>query len=148
MCYVVFIITQLKTIIKCFCEICGLNNQIIYDCKKCLAWNYGPKLCVTQDEDSSFFYINECVDSRVSKEIASTTDITIVSREVSTKQIEHHFMNLIGSDTWRWTNRCIEDQKFMRFPLAKTIQRNLRKLLNRSNAIIMRQIRDGSNAPN
>lgn len=77
---------------------------------------------MAQDEDRSFFYINECVDSRVSKEIASTTDITIVSREVSTKQIEHCFMNLIGSDTWRWTTRCIEDQKFMRFPLAKMIQ--------------------------
>jgi hypothetical protein len=39
------------------CDICGCDDHVVFDCKKCLPWNFGPELCAAQVEDQSFFYI-------------------------------------------------------------------------------------------
>lgn len=101
-------------------ELCGMNNHSAFECKECLPWNFGPELCATQVEDQSFFHIEECIDSRVTQEKASTAVISVISGVVNAKQIEQEFMNLIGADTWRWKARQIGDDKFlMRFPTAR-----------------------------
>ena len=107
---------------RMLCEICGFTNHNTFDCKKCLPWNYGPELCATQVEEQSFFFIEECIDSRVAIEKASTAVIKVVEGNANAKQIEFEFMNLIGADTWRWRARPIADKKFLlRFPSAKMV---------------------------
>ena len=59
-----------------------------YDCKNCMAWNLGPKLCAAQVEDQNFFYIEELVDPRVAREKDSTAIISVISGQASGKQIE------------------------------------------------------------
>jgi hypothetical protein len=80
-------------------------------------------LCATQVEDQSFFYIEECIDPRIAREKASTAVITVLSGAVNAKMIEVEFMNLIGTDSWRWIVRPIGEGKFLlRFPTAKMAQ--------------------------
>jgi hypothetical protein len=105
------------------CEICGFNNHMACECKKCLPCNFGPELCGTQVEDQSFFHIDECIGPRVSKEKASTAIIIAVSGNVTAKQIELEFLNLIGSDMCRWYACLVNDKTFlMRFPSAKMVK--------------------------
>ena len=105
------------------CEICGFSNHSTFECKNCLAWNYGPKLCATQVEDQSFFFIDEYIDSRVAREKACTVVMTVVTGSVNAKQIEHKFMNLIGATSWRWIAKPVGEGKFtMRFPIEKMAQ--------------------------
>lgn len=85
---------------RVMCELCGLSNHSIFDCKKGIPWNFGPELCVAQVEDQSFFYIDECIDSRVAQEKASIAVISVISGIVTAKQIELEFMNLIGVNAW------------------------------------------------
>jgi hypothetical protein len=104
------------------CDICGCDDHVVFDCKKCLPWNFGPELCATQVEDQSFFYIEEKVDNRMIKEKSSTAIITVVQGNVSEKQIELEFMNMLGKNLWRWSARSVGDNKFvMRFPDPKMI---------------------------
>lgn len=86
---------------RLFCEVCGMNNHMAYDCQKCIPWNSGPELCATQVEEQSFFYIEENVDPRSSREKDSTAIISILSGHASAKDIEREFMNIIGSETWK-----------------------------------------------
>lgn len=103
-------------------EICGLGNHVTYNCRRCIPWNYGPKLCATQVEDQSFFFIEENVDPRVAKEKESTAIITIVEGVATGKQIKQEFTNLLGSETWKWKARPARDKKFiMRFPSTKLV---------------------------
>jgi hypothetical protein len=83
------------------CEICGFNDRVTYDCKKCLPWIFGHGFCAPQVEGQSFFYIDECIDPRVFREKASITVTYVLSREVLAKHIELKFMSLVGSDVWR-----------------------------------------------
>jgi hypothetical protein len=53
---------------KVFYEIYGYNNHSTYECKRCVLWNTGPELCATQVEEQSFFFIDECIDPKISKE--------------------------------------------------------------------------------
>jgi hypothetical protein len=56
----------------------------------------------------------------VAREKASTTVIAVIRGAVNGKQIEMEFMNLIGTDGWKWHARQVADDKFlMRFPTAK-----------------------------
>jgi hypothetical protein len=41
------------------CESYGFDDHVVYECKKCLPWNNAPELCAVQDEEQSFFYIEE-----------------------------------------------------------------------------------------
>jgi len=121
------------------CEICGFNNHATYDCRRCLPWNLGPELCATQVEDQSFFFIDECIDSRVVKEKASTALISVKQGAVNAKQVELEFMNLIGADAWKWKARPVADGKFlMRFPTIKMVTEwcRLKHLTMRSGAQI------------
>ena len=77
--------------------------MLLMTVKKCLPWNFGPELCAAKVQDHSLFYIDECIDPRVSKEKVSRVIISLLRGEVSTKQmIKLEFMNLVGSDVWRW----------------------------------------------
>lgn len=40
-------------------EICGYDDHVLFDCMKCIPWNFGPELCAAQVEDQSFFFIEE-----------------------------------------------------------------------------------------
>ena len=94
----------------------------MFDCKKCLPWNFGLELCAAQVEDQSFFYIEEKVDNRMIKEKSSTAIITVIQGNVGEKQIELEFMNMLGKNLWRWFARSVGDNKFvMRFPDPKMI---------------------------
>jgi len=105
------------------CEICGVNGHMAYDCKRCIPWNCGPELCATQVEDQSFFYIEENIDPRMAKEKECTAIISVLSGNASGKDIEKEFANHIGSSTWRWAARSIDDNKYMmRFLNAKAIR--------------------------
>uniref|UniRef100_A0A804LT84 DUF4283 domain-containing protein n=1 Tax=Zea mays TaxID=4577 RepID=A0A804LT84_MAIZE len=56
------------------------------------------------------------------KEKSSTAIITVVQGNVSEKQIELEFMNMLGKNLWRWSARSVGDNKFvMRFPDPKMI---------------------------
>ena len=105
------------------CEICGLGNHVTYNCKRCLPWNYGPELCATQVEDQSFFFIDENIDPRLAREKDSTAIISILEGHATGKHIEQVFMNIHGSDTWKWKARQIGEKKFiMRFPNARKVR--------------------------
>lgn len=75
-------------------------------------------------EDQSLFYIDECIDHRVSKEKANRGVISLLSEDASAKQIELKFTNLVGMDVyWRWNTRPITEKKFvMRFPSKKVVK--------------------------
>ena len=70
------------------CEICGYNNHTTYDCKRCVLWNTGPELRAAQVEDQSFFFIEECIDPRISKEKENIAVISILEGHATAKQIE------------------------------------------------------------
>lgn len=107
---------------KIRCEICGLFNHSTYDCKECLAWNVGLELCAAQVEGQGFFYIEQCIDSRVAHEKASTDVISVLHGVVNAKQIAQEFMDLISADAWRWRARPVADNKFLlRFPTARMV---------------------------
>jgi hypothetical protein len=84
----------------------------------CLPWNFGPELCAAQVEGHSFFHIDEIIDSKISRERASTAVISVIQGKVFAKEIEHMFMNLLGANTWRWTS---ETSYVMRFPSAEMV---------------------------
>ena len=70
---------------KVLCEICGFNNHTAYDCKRCVSWNTSPELCAAQVEDRSFFFIEELIDPRVSREKESIAVISIVQGHATRK---------------------------------------------------------------
>lgn len=105
---------------RMFYEICSCNTHTIYDYGACLAWNFGPELCAAQVEGQSFFHIDEIIDTKIARERASTALITMTKGNVSAKDIELLFMNLLGADKWKWIARPTSDKTFvMRFPTAK-----------------------------
>lgn len=105
------------------CELCGLDNHTSFECKREPLWNCAPELCAAQVTDQSFFYIEENIDSRASKERASTAIISVVSGSVTAKQIENEFRNVTSNEMWIWSAKRISDNKFsMRFPNAKMAQ--------------------------
>ncbi|CAO2200186.1 unnamed protein product [Urochloa humidicola] len=108
---------------RMICENCGLNNHSTYDCKREPPWNYGPELCATQVEDQSFFFIEERIDPRASRDKSSTVIITVTEGEASARDIEAEFRNTVDSSVWRWAARKIAANKFtMRFPDMKMVQ--------------------------
>jgi len=80
-------------------EICGPHGHMAYDCKKCIPWNNVPKLCATQVEDQSFFFIEEDIDPRMAREKECTVVITITAGQETEKDIERQFVNVHGSET-------------------------------------------------
>lgn len=81
------------------CEICGPHGHMAYDCKECIPWNNVPKLCATQVEDQSFFFIEEDIDPRMAREKECTVVITITAGQATGKDIERQFVNVHGSET-------------------------------------------------
>lgn len=85
--------------------------------------NCGPELCATQVEDQSFFFIDELIDPRVTREKDCTAVITILTGQATGKDIEREFMNIKGSETWKWIARQIGANKFTkRFPNAMMVK--------------------------
>ena len=80
---------------RMMCEICGYNNHTAYDCKRCGLWNTGPKLCATQVEDQSFFFIEECIGPRLAREKENIGVISILEGQATAKQIEQQFILLL-----------------------------------------------------
>jgi len=105
---------------RMFCELCGFANHGTLDCKREPFWNSGPELCATQVTRQSFFYIDENIDPKASKDKASTAIIIVVRGELSAKMIENEFQRLVSSAQWKWSARKIADNKYsMRFPLRR-----------------------------
>lgn len=89
----------------------------------CILWNSGPELCATQVKDQSFFFIDEDIDPRLAREKECTAVISVIAGHATGKDTERQFMNVLGSETWRWTARPIGENKFvMRFPNAKMVK--------------------------
>ncbi|RLN12752.1 hypothetical protein C2845_PM09G07180 [Panicum miliaceum] len=104
------------------CELCGYNNHGSYDCRREPRWNLGPELCAAQVPDQSFFFIDEHIDHKAAKEKASVALITVINGELTARQIEMEFQNVLSNEHWRWSAKKIADNKFaMRFPSAKMI---------------------------
>jgi predicted nucleotide-binding protein (sugar kinase/HSP70/actin superfamily) len=81
-----------------------------------------PELCAAQVHNQSFFFIDEQIDQRVLRERASLAIITVIKGELSAKQLEMEFRNIISAETWRWSARRVADNKYvMRFPNAKMV---------------------------
>ena len=107
---------------RMMCEICGYNNHTAYDCKRCGLWNTGPKLCATQVEDQSFFFIEECIGPRLAREKENIGVISILEGQATAKQIEQQFMTIASSSSWKWNSRQVGENRFiMRFPTAKMV---------------------------
>lgn len=83
------------------CELCGLNNHNALECRREPLWNAGPELCAAQVPDQSFFFIEEQIDHKASKEKASTAIITVTNGEITSRQIEVEFRNILGPEYWR-----------------------------------------------
>jgi hypothetical protein len=108
---------------KIFCEICGYSNHSTYECKRCVLWNTGPELCAAHVEEQSFFFIEECIDPKISKEKECIGVIHIIQGHATRKQIEQQFSYLVGSSSWKWNARQIGENKFaMRFPNAVMVR--------------------------
>ena len=108
---------------KEFCEMCGFANHNTLECKREPLWNMGPELCAAQVPDQSFFHIDEHIDLKTSKDRSSTAIITVVHGELTAKQIESEFRNIISHEYWKWSAKAITKNKFaMRFPNAKMVQ--------------------------
>jgi len=63
-------------------------NEEIIDQNSQPEVNQGPELCAAQVEDQSFFFIEECIDPRVSKEKECIGVINVLQGHATTKQIE------------------------------------------------------------
>jgi hypothetical protein len=56
------------------------------------------------------------------KERVDTTIVSVLKGNVTTKQIEDEFTRILAGP-WRWTARCVADNKFtVWFPNAQLIQ--------------------------
>lgn len=87
-----------------------------------MPWNIAPELCATQVEDQSFFFIEECLDLRVSKEKDCIRVVNILQGHATGKQIEQQMIYLVGSNTWKWNARQVAENRFvMRFPSAAAL---------------------------
>jgi len=107
---------------KLLCELCGFANHITLDCKREPLWNCGPEFCAVQVPKQSFFYIEENIDPKNTKEKASTALINVVRGELSGKMIENEFKRLVSSTHWKWSAKRIADNKYtMKFPTAKIV---------------------------
>lgn len=63
------------------------------------------------------------MDKKIHKDRASMSIITVIRGDLTAKQLETKFTNIISSDTWRWTARKVVENKFvMKFPNAKMVQ--------------------------
>jgi predicted nucleotide-binding protein (sugar kinase/HSP70/actin superfamily) len=73
--------------------------------------------------NQSFFYIEEQIDQKITRDRASMVIITVIRGELTAKQLEMEFTSIISAETWRWSARKISEGKFvMRFPNTKMIQ--------------------------
>lgn len=92
------------------CEMCGLHNHNSYDCKREPLWNFGLELCAAQVPNQSFFFIEEHTDQKAQRERASTAIVTVIEGELTAKQIEMEFKNILSGDhTWRWSAKQIAE---------------------------------------
>ena len=107
---------------KLFCELCGFANHTTLDCNREPFWNVGPELCAAQVHKQGFFFIDESIDPKASKDKASTAIITVVRGNLTAKMIENEFTRLVSSAHWKWTARQIAADKYtMRFPTPKMV---------------------------
>ena len=101
---------------------CGFANHSTLDCKREPLWNMGPELCAAQVPDQSFFHIDEHIDQKTSRDRSSTAIITVVRGELTAKQIELEFRNIVSHEYWKWSAKALAKNKFaMRFPNAKMV---------------------------
>lgn len=72
----------------------------------------------------AFFNMDEHIDAKASKEKSSTTILTVISGELTSKKIEMELRNIVSSGIWKWNARQIAENKFsMRFPTAKMVEK-------------------------
>lgn len=102
---------------------CGYTNHNTFDCKRGPLWNLGRELCAAQVPYLSFFFIDEHIDAKASKEKSSTAIITVFPDVLASKLIEMEFKNIVSGDISKWNARQIAENKFsMRFRTTKMVQ--------------------------
>jgi hypothetical protein len=70
---------------------------------------------------SAVSFLFGVIDTKISRERASTNVINVLCGTVSARDIEHMFMNLLDANVWRWTARPISDSTH-RFLAAEMVQ--------------------------
>ena len=79
-------------------------------------------MCCSDPESEFFFHIDEHIDQKTSRDRSSTAIITVVRGELTAKQIELEFCNIISHEYWKWSAKALAKNKFaMRFPNAKMV---------------------------
>lgn len=110
---------EIKKVWKC--ERCGRMGHDSVVCNRMKLSEYIAPLCATQSEGQAFFCIPDHPSTQNVRERMNTAVITVVSGQVTAKQIEEEFTRILAG-VWRWTARKIADNKFlMRFPTAQMI---------------------------
>ncbi|TVU43075.1 hypothetical protein EJB05_09511, partial [Eragrostis curvula] len=94
------------------CDKCGACGHLGEKCRSKKLWEYVAPLCATQVEGQAFFCIPDCPSDVNLKERSTTALITVMSGNVTARQIEAEFKELLGSVAWRWTARSIDENKF------------------------------------
>ena len=94
-----------------------------FDCKRGPFQKLGPKLCAAQEPNQSFLFIDELIDTKASNEKSNTAIITVLSGDLTAKQIQLEFWNTVSADLWKQNAKQIADKKFsLRFTHAKMVQ--------------------------
>jgi len=79
-------------------------------------------VCCSDPESEFVFHIDEHIDQKTSRDRSSTAIITVVRGELTAKQIELEFHNIICHEYWKWSAKALAKNKFaMRFPNAKMV---------------------------
>ncbi|TVU05367.1 hypothetical protein EJB05_48526, partial [Eragrostis curvula] len=105
------------------CDRCGSFNHVTEHCKSKKLWEYVAPLCATQVEGQSFFCIPDCPSDNTLKERSNTAIVTVVSGEVTARQLELEFKSILSGNVWRWTARPAGPNKFtVRFPNSQLIK--------------------------
>ena len=69
-----------------------------------------------------FFHIDEHIDQKTSRNRSSTAIITVVRGQLTAKQIELEFRNIVSHEYWKWSAKALAKNKFaMRFPNSKMV---------------------------
>ena len=76
-----------------------------------------------------------CIIKWVLKERQHIALITVVRGEMTSREIEMEFQNVLSTEHWRWSARKIVDNKFyMRFPNAKMVSDYNNFMLGKKNS--------------
>lgn len=105
------------------CERCGQEGHVARVFSEKKAWDNLAPFCGLAAPGQGFFFIESDKSDKGIGDMSSTALITILSGEMTAKQVEHEFRMKAGpQSTWRWYAKKVGDKSFqLRFPNPRTI---------------------------